>query len=233
MEPGGGRMSHISRVALREGDGPAGVLANLLTRRADAYSRHELIWSLFAGRSGAARDFLYREVEGRRPSWIVVSTRAPADETGLWRIESKPYAPALAVGRRLGFVLRANATVTRNGERHDVVMAAMKREGVSRAQAIDAAGAAWLERQGARGGFALERAHLRIGGYMRFRFERPGGKEMVLAALDFEGFLTVTDVDAFMRTLTGGIGRGKAFGFGLMLVRPAGRLRGGDTDGGE
>lgn len=233
MEPGGGRMSHISKVSLREGDGPAGVLAKLLTRRDDAYSRHELIWSLFAGRNGAARDFLYREVEGRKPSWIVVSARPPADETGLWRIETKPYAPALAAGRRLGFVLRANATVTRDGERHDVVMAAMKRDGLDRAEAIERAGGAWLERQGARDGFAIERARLRIGGYMRHRFERPGGKEMVLAALDFEGFLTVTDAEAFARTLTAGLGRGKAFGFGLMLVRPAGRARDGAADGDE
>jgi CRISPR system Cascade subunit CasE len=221
-------MSHISRVSLREGDGAAGVLAKLLTRRDGAYSRHELIWSLFAGRAGAARDFLYREVEGRRPSWIVVSAHPPTDDTGLWRIDTKPYAPALAAGRRLGFVLRANATVTRDGERHDVVMAAMKRDGIGRAEAIETAGGAWLERQGARAGFTLERARLRIGGYVCHRFERPDGKTMVLAALDFEGTLTVTDEVAFARALTGGLGRGKAFGFGLLLVRPAGRAGAGE-----
>jgi CRISPR system Cascade subunit CasE len=222
-------MSHISKVSLREGDGPAGVLAALLSRRDDAYSRHELVWSLFAGRDSASRDFLYREVEGRRPSWIVVSARAPADATGLWRIDTKPYAPALAAGRRLGFVLRANPTVTRDGERHDVVMAAMKRDGISRAEAIESAGGAWLERQGARAGFAVERVGLRIGGYVRHRFERPGSKEMVLSSLDFEGFLAVTDAAAFVGALTGGLGRGKAFGFGLLLVRPA--RRAGDADG--
>lgn len=224
MEPGVGHMTHISKVSLCEGEGPAGVLASLLSRRDDVYARHELVWSLFAGRDGASRDFLYREVEGRRPSWIVVSAYEPADATGLWRIDTKPYAPALAAGLRLGFVLRANPTVARDGERHDVVMAAMKREGITRAEAIESAGGAWLERQGARAGFVVERVGLRIGSYMRHRFERPDGMEMVLASLDFEGFLTVTDAAAFMGALIGGLGRGKAFGFGLMLVRPARRV---------
>lgn len=215
-------MSHISKVSLREGEGAAGALAGILARREDSYSRHQLIWSLFADQADAKRDFLYREVEGRRPAWIVVSARPPADDTGIWRIDTKPYAPAIAAGRRLGFVLRANPTVTRDGERHDVVMAAMKRDGLDRAAAIETAGAEWIERQGARAGFAVERASLRLGAYVRHRFERPGGKPMVLAALDFEGFLTVTDAEAFGRALIGGLGRGKAFGFGLMLVRPVG-----------
>jgi CRISPR system Cascade subunit CasE len=220
----------ISRASLVETDGALGVLAKLLGRRTDAYARHELIWSLFAGADTAPRDFLYREIVGRHPSWLIVSARAPTDTLGLWRIDSKPFAPAIAQGQRLGFALRANPTVSRSkpvgGQavgRHDVVMAAMKRDGVSRDEAVATAGLAWLQRQGLRAGFAVEPKGLRIGGYMRHQFERPGGKPMVLASLDFEGVIAVTDADAFVRVLAAGLGRGKAFGFGLLLVRKAGR----------
>jgi CRISPR system Cascade subunit CasE len=37
----------------------------------------------------------------------------------------------------------------------------------------------------------------------------------------FDGRLQVTDAEVFRRTLTQGIGSGKAFGFGLLSVAPA------------
>ena len=44
---------------------------------------------------------------------------------------------------------------------------------------------------------------------------------MTLGVATFEGVLEVTDPDALRRALTHGIGRGKAYGCGLMtLARP-------------
>ena len=54
----------------------------------------------------AKRDFLFREIEPG--AFIIVSNRAPEDPHGLWTSSLKTYAPALAAGDRLGFVLRAN-----------------------------------------------------------------------------------------------------------------------------
>jgi CRISPR system Cascade subunit CasE len=188
----------------------------------------------------APRDFLYREISGRRPSWLIVSARAPQDTLGLWRVESKPYAPAISDGQRLGFTLRANATLSRSkpvegGEagRHDVVMAAMKREKISREKAIDTAGRAWLDRQAARNGFAINAEALRIGAYTRHEFSRGSGRANVIATLDYDGLLTVTDAAKFRAALINGIGRGKAFGFGLLLIRRPGQSSGpsGDDDG--
>ena len=39
--------------------------------------------------------------------------------------------------------------------------------------------------------------------------------------LDFEGVLEVDDVAEFLKKLAAGIGRARAFGCGLMLIRPA------------
>ncbi|MBL7000104.1 MAG: type I-E CRISPR-associated protein Cas6/Cse3/CasE [Gammaproteobacteria bacterium] len=39
------------------------------------------------------------------------------------------------------------------------------------------------------------------------------------SAVDFTGVLTVTDVDLFKVALFNGIGRSKAFGCGMLLIR--------------
>lgn len=45
-----------------------------------------------------------------------------------------------------------------------------------------------------------------------------GGRPVSLLSVTFEGFLTVTDADLFRCTLTEGIGRGKAYGMGMLTV---------------
>ena len=53
------------------------------------------------------------------------------------------------------------------------------------------------------------------------RFRDPTGK-LQFTTVDFGGQLTVTDGRAFATALVGGIGHAKAFGCGLLLVRPVG-----------
>ncbi|MEA2080768.1 MAG: type I-E CRISPR-associated protein Cas6/Cse3/CasE [Pseudomonadota bacterium] len=48
-----------------------------------------------------------------------------------------------------------------------------------------------------------------------------GGKEINFSTLDYSGLLTVTDPELFKAALFQGIGPAKAFGCGLLLVRPA------------
>jgi hypothetical protein len=48
--------------------------------------------------------------------------------------------------------------------------------------------------------------------------EAAGGHSTTHLAVLFEGLLRVTDKDAFLETLTHGIGPAKAFGFGLLSV---------------
>ena len=44
-------------------------------------------------------------------------------------------------------------------------------------------------------------------------------KKSGFSAVDFTGDLVVADVEAFKKTLFNGIGRSKAFGCGLLLVK--------------
>ncbi len=77
----------------------------------------------------------------------------------------------------------------------------------------------WLARRGDSGGFFVKRdATILQPGYVYMKKRRKG---LRLRSVRFDGLLRVSDPDAFGQTLVGGIGSGKAFGFGLLSVAPA------------
>ena len=157
----------LSRARLRR-DAPASALRPVLAL-ADESARvaagHRLVWTLFADAPERQRDFLWREAE---PGvFYLLSRRQPVDRHGLFEVdEPKPFAPSLALGDRLAFALRANATVARGGgpgrrgKPCDVVMDALRgvppgERAAERGRVIDTAGRAWLRAQGDRSGFSI------------------------------------------------------------------------------
>lgn len=74
-------------------------------------AHHRLLWSVFSDGRERERDFLWRaEPRGR---FYTLSARPP-EPHGLFETpQVKEFAPALAVGDRLAFVLRANAVTQR------------------------------------------------------------------------------------------------------------------------
>jgi CRISPR system Cascade subunit CasE len=202
---------------------------------ARALASHRLIWSLFAGDPAARRDHLYRETTpgaASQAAFIILSRRLSSPDSPILDVETVEFAPVLKAGDHLAFSLRANATRTRkdaNGRRrrHDVVMDALPRQGrgVLRHDVMMSQGRSWLEDQGAKNGFRLmideeDGRALRIDGYEQLRFPRLGPAG-VISVLDFEGVLEVTEPALFLARLERGIGRAKAFGCGLMLIRRA------------
>ena len=254
----------LSRLRLRR-DGPTRALVPLLLPGADgarAGAAHRLMWSLFADGPDRARDFLWREDE--RPDgermFYTLSRRPPVDAHGLFAIDTRGFDPDLRAGARLTFRLRANATTAARtgiaeappggrGKRLDVVMARMRRDGLSSrkdggsgygdardAATLDAA-RAWLARQGAGAGFRLAPGQLTgpegrldpvpalaVEGYRVVRVPRGAGSPIRLGVLDLAGELVVVDPAVFLLALGHGFGRGRAFGLGLMMIR---RARGG------
>ena len=208
----------------------------------DAHRR--LIWTLFPG-NDAKRDFLWRADGSGK--FLIVSARRPQPSRLFQPIESKPYAPVLAPGDRLAFVLRANATKDRrcapkeeaapgtarrprHDRRVDIVMHAMREqeadgneEGDGRAsRRIEAAVTVakfWLARQGESRGFLVETSA--VEDYRVSVLRRRGGKMATFGILDLKGVLTIRDPEEFARTLFTGLGRARAFGCGLILVRRA------------
>jgi CRISPR system Cascade subunit CasE len=172
---------YLSRVMLRREPSIDALVRQLLPddRGDRAHAAHRLVWSLFAGDTSRKRDFLFREMEpgkgisGSRTSFLVLSHGIP-DDHRLLDVESKPFAPALSKGDRLGFSLRANP-VQQSGakkkdgvriegsktRRRDVVMDALHsvaRGGdriKQRPLLIQQAGYRWLSDHAARSGFRL------------------------------------------------------------------------------
>jgi CRISPR system Cascade subunit CasE len=230
----------LTRVRLRQNASIAAIRSLLSPdNESERFSAaHKIVWTLFADDRERKRDFLWREAG---PGFFyLLSARRPDDRLGLFDVdEPKVFAPALSPGDRLKFMLRANATVARGGEKgvrgkpSDVVMdaihsAPVAERSVLRSAAVERAGREWLSKQGTTHGFSLlatpagrngEKSGHTIS-YRTLNLPRRG-KPARLGLIDFEGVLEVTDPDRFLATVEQGLGRAKAFGCGLMLIRRA------------
>jgi CRISPR system Cascade subunit CasE len=213
-------MSFLSRITLRPGAERDPAFARL---RLDLIGWHQQIWQLFQAPPGTERDFLFHIEDHERPRALALSARPPRIDDRWWQVESKPYAPDLAVGDRLSFRLRANPTIKRDGKRHDVVMDALQAakargEGTPhRPTVIAEVGPAWLAARADTHGFSLTSAL--ADRYEDHRARRRDGKPLTVSTLDFEGLLEVADVERFRQTLHHGLGHAKGFGCGLLLIR--------------
>ena len=69
----------------------------------------------------------------------------------------------------------------------------------------------WLERQGMKCGFTMRACSVIGDSWIAF-------KKVRIRAVTFDGILKVADADSFRLALTKGIGRGKAYGCGLLTV---------------
>jgi CRISPR system Cascade subunit CasE len=235
----------LSRITPRTGIG-----LKELTRLGslDPYSQHQALCRLFdlppkAERSEKSTPFLFRaeriepasaagyahpDLAGL-PVFYVLSKERLEDRSGLWRIETREYRPALCEGDRLAFKLRVNPVVTRRtdrGRRHDVVMDAKRKmdwkslppaQRPTLAQVAYDAGSGWILSRAGKLGCAFDASALRVDSYSTWR--QAHGKKIELSTLDFEGVLQITESDRFLGALLNGIGPAKVFGCGLMLVK--------------
>ncbi len=144
---------------------------------------------------------------------------------------SKPMPELFEPGQRLGFEVRACPIVRSKTERHpdgrevDAFLAECLRVGPDQQVDREQIYLAWLGRELARGGASsLEHAEL-----VRFKRERllrrTQGSDRKAHSLErpdatLVGRLKVDDPAAFAELLARGIGRHRAFGFGMVLLRP-------------
>lgn len=213
----------------------------------DAYQEHQWLWHFFPGEPEAKRDFLFRRRDQDGvPRFYIVSQRPPQGVGPAWQVQSRDYAPQLQAGQWLEFELRANPVVTHSrtgkSQRHDVIIEAKKVLLAARGlkkwddwkmerldqdghpdprpelyQLALEHGGHWLEKRGPSHGFALALDSLAVDGYQQQRGQARG---IQFSSVDFKGLLQVTNPETFVtKALTQGLGRAKAFGCGLMLVR--------------
>lgn len=191
--------------------------------RTDAH--HRLLWTLFVDSADRTRDFLWRE-EGKG-TFLILSERAPIQSELFANVVSKPFAPDLGPGDRLRFALRANATRSKDRKRVDVVMDALyvlpsEERAERRMDVATSEGSAWLQRQGATHGFRIvDCVASDYSVHALPAYRGPRDKRPQFGILDLEGELQVMNPAAFVSAVAKGFGRARAFGCGLMLLRPA------------
>lgn len=208
---------------------------------ATLYASHQWLWQLFPERE--TRQFLFRQDNHGR--FFMLSATPPLKQHDLFIIETKPFQPQLTEGAMLSFQLRANPVITRNNKRSDVMMDAKfqaKAKGIPQEQWWDLqqqAAQEWLVRQGEKHGFRLvkeeaddlalwagEESAERLAratcvkAYQQHRFLRkPLEKPITFSSVDFEGSLCITDVTLFEHGLFHGLGKSKALGCGMLMVK--------------
>ena len=76
----------------------------------------------------------------------------------------------------------------------------------------------WLKEQAQKHGFALADDEFTVVHSQWYTFSKSTGDKVKLLSVTYEGLLSVTDAESFREALTQGIGRGKAYGMGLMTL---------------
>lgn len=180
---------------------------------------------------GDARGLLAYSAHDADALQLAVQMAAPDVHAalGLERFATRSFPTDWASGRRLGFEVRVRPVLRTNaGRERDVFQVAAEKFGddelpVSR----EAVYGEWLTRELARGdaacidslsldAFRLS-ASLRKGGVANGKRtgRRVSGPDVL-----FSGELTVRDPAGFATLLARGVGRHRAFGFGMLLLRP-------------
>lgn len=131
--------------------------------------------------------------------------------------ETRDYTPLLnriQPGTKWHFRLTANPT------KHAPGHAATGRRGKVMPHVTAEHQQRWLQEKALQHGFTLREGEFLAvkNEWYQFRKPKDGSRPVSLLSVTFEGLLTVTDADLFRRTLTEGIGRGKAYGMGMLTV---------------
>ena len=202
----------------------------------NTYKEHQILWRFFEFDLNARRDFLYRQViENGRIKYYLLSERQPVQNLDMWLIDPpKKYSPRLETGQSFSFMLRANpvvTVVTQKGkrQRHDIVMHHKikidykhlpKNERPPLPQIVHESGITWLSEKAEKNGFCFSPESVISDGYKQHSsYSKSREKSIRYSTVDFQGVLTVTAPELFRKALYSGIGKAKAFGCGLMLIR--------------
>jgi CRISPR system Cascade subunit CasE len=218
----------------------------LLPRRGDddlGYALHAVLAAAFG--EFAPKPFALQRDANRPAALLAYSEHAPdvlrdhaaafaepdtAAALGLDSLAAKAMPERFAAARRLGFALRARPTVRtdRDSDRDsvrevDAFLAAVEGTAPGAGPDRGAVYGAWLAQRLAAGGVEPER--LTLDSFRLSDVQRRGqGRTLRMQRgpdACFTGVLRVVDPDAFALLLARGVGRHRAFGYGMLLLRPA------------
>ena len=147
------------------------------------------------------------------------------------RLDTKPMPAEWRTGKRLGFEARVRPVRRRarsvdyasGGEFDAYQLEAIQHPKGGMDRDRESVYTDWLNEQFRRiGGANLIAEETRMVSFRRSRaFRRPNSRYTEGPDAVMRGVLTVTDSDGFKNLLTRGVGRHRAYGYGMLLLRPA------------
>jgi CRISPR system Cascade subunit CasE len=165
------------------------------------------------------RNALYLLVlSNRKPdfSHIVEQLGWPGSEQKWETRNYTPFLERIKTGQRWQFRLRANPVHSVKQAGESGTQEHIKR-GKIYAHVTVQQQEQWLQERAAKYGFKLQEGSFSVVQREVRKFHRQGNR-VTLGIATFEGILEVTDTAQFIRALTGGIGRAKAYGCGLLTI---------------
>ena len=129
--------------------------------------------------------------------------------------ETRPYDPLLervTAGSCWQFRLTANPTRSKKDSADHTARGTLK------PCYLEVEQEEWLWAQAAKHGFAVSEGSFAVTRKQTYHFKKNGTRPVTLLAVTYEGILQVTDPEAFKALLCEGVGRGKAYGLGLMTI---------------
>lgn len=218
---------YLSRIEFQ----PRGATARDIHLISSAGGIHKLVWSWFGDDDQPSRDFLFRTETGTPFRIYTLSAKPPQCVSDAWCCDSKPYDPQLREGDRLQFVVAVNPTFRAKngsgaGKRHDVVIREkhrLREAGASESEneIVQRTVTRWLIHRSERLGCYFEERSLFAEQFRVERFHRGSAPPAALTKVDVRGTLAIRDPSRFHDAVIKGVGPGKAFGCGLLLIRRA------------
>ena len=144
-------------------------------------------------------------------------------------LQVKPFPTAWKQGQCFAFELKLRPVVrTTDGKEHDLFLWTVKRRGQEHNLTREVVYLQWLEQQFSEA-VQLHNVHMTKfclsavvrRGAAQLEGERRSRKFVVGPDAVFSGILRITDAQAFAALLARGIGRHRAFGYGMLLLKPA------------
>ncbi len=186
----------------------------------DPYSIHRVVYSLFEDVrddeekiSSKASGIVYSDQGGtfHGRQILIVSDRVPASciQGQYGQVQSKKISDAFLNFNRYRFKVTINPC--RRDHKSRKLIPVTGRDGISQ----------WFcQRSVESWGFESDNEHLQVDKIEVLQFKGKNERPITIAKADLQGVLHVTDQSKFKQSFSQGIGRGRAFGCGLLQIVP-------------
>ncbi len=193
-------------------------------RVTDPYSLHRVVYSLYADvrsaaekRAGQTSGILYADQGGdfKSRKILLLANREPA--TGIVNEQGDAFGKVRSKSIPFGFLEHEHY-------RFKVIINPTRRNSASRkllpVKGRDDIAGWFLERASRNWGFEVSARHLQVDRLEVLQFKDKAQHIVTLAQAHVQGQLTVADRTQFQNSFTNGVGRGRAFGCGLLQIVP-------------